>query len=83
MIFNISEFNIVICYKVCLSNSAVQVTVGYFFLHSRDKVKLKKVSKNHEGTSNFKIGDTTHSDWLCTIVMARLILIGCVGWLLV
>ena len=35
-----------------------------------------KVSKE---TSNLRIDDTTHSDWLCTFVMVRLILIGCVG----
>ena len=34
-------------------------------------------------TSNFRIDDTTHSDWLCTFVMVRLILIGCVGLLVV
>jgi len=32
-------------------------------------------------TSNLRIDDTTHSHWLCTFVMVRLILIGCVGLL--
>ena len=59
------------------------VEIVYFsaniFWFCQEEIYIINFSK---GTSN-KVKNRlhTHSDWLCTIVMVRLILIGCVGWL--